>query len=95
MMRIVWFKMAVRDLELIKDYITQDNPQTAHQVVLRIKGAVSLLSEQPGIGRPGRISNTKELVIDYTPYILPYWVRDNRIEILRVLHATRQWPQNF
>jgi toxin ParE1/3/4 len=95
MMRVVWFKMAVRDLESVKDYIAQDNPQAAQKIVLRIKTTVSLLSEQPGIGRPGRVSNTKELVIDHTPYILPYRVRDHRIEILRVLHATRRWPQKL
>jgi len=95
MMKTVWFKMAVGDLELVKNYIAQDNPQAARQTVLRIKDAVSLLSEQPGIGRLGRVPNTKELVIDHTPYILPYRVRDNRIEILRVLHATRRWPQKL
>ncbi|VAW93182.1 Death on curing protein, Doc toxin [hydrothermal vent metagenome] len=95
MMKVVWFKMAVRDLEWVKDYIIQDNPEAAQKLVLRIKDAVSLLSEQPGMGRLGRVPNTKELVIDHTPYILPYRVRDNRIEILRVLHATRRWPQGF
>ncbi|MCF6209729.1 MAG: type II toxin-antitoxin system RelE/ParE family toxin [Gammaproteobacteria bacterium] len=73
--------------------VTQDNPQAAQKLVLIIKGAVSLLSEQPGIGRPGRIPNTKEFVVDHSSYILPYRVRDNKIEILRVLHATRRWPQ--
>ena len=65
------------------------------QVVSRIKYTVSFLSEQPGIGRPGRVPNTKELVVDRTPYILPFRVRDNRIEILRVLHAARQWPKGL
>ncbi len=95
MMKVVWFKMAVRDLESLKGYITQDNPQTAQKIVLGIKDKISLFSEQPGMGRPGRVPNTKELVIDHTPYILPYRVRDNRIEILRVLHVTRRWPQKF
>ena len=47
-----------------------------------IKKAVSLLSEQPAIGRVGRVPNTRELVVDKTPFILPYRVRDNKIEIL-------------
>jgi len=94
-MKVVWFKKAIWDLESAKNYITQDNPLAAQQVVSRIKETVSLLSEQPGIGRPGRVPNTKELVVDRTPYILPYRVRDNRIEILRVLHAARQWPKGL
>ncbi len=94
-MKVIWFKKAIWDLESAKDYITQDNPLAAQQVVSRIKDAVLLLSEQPGIGRPGRVPNTKELVVDQTPYILPYRVRDNRIEILRVLHTARRWPKRL
>ena len=95
MMRVIWFKRAIWDLKSAKDYITQDDPQAAQQIVHRIKDKVSLLSEQPGIGRPGRVPNTKELVVDRTPFILPYRVRDNKIEILRVLHASRRWPKKM
>ena len=95
MMRVIWFKRAIWDLKSAKDYITQDEPQAAQQIVQRIKDKVSLLSEQPGIGRPGRVPNTKELVVDRTPFILPYRVRDNKIEILRVLHASRRWPKKI
>ncbi len=95
MMQVIWFKRAIEDLMSAKDYITQDSPQAAQQIVQKIKNKVSLLSEQPGIGRPGRVPNTKELVIDKTPYILPYRVRDNKIEILRVLHTSRRWPKKI
>ncbi len=95
MMKIVWFKRAIWDLQSAKDYITQDNPIAAQQIVQRIKNKVSLLSEQPGIGRLGRVPNTKELVIDRTSFILPYRVRDSRIEILLVLHSSRRWPSKI
>ena len=94
-MKIVWFKSAILDLISVKQYIAQDSPTAARQVVARIGDAVSLLSTQPGIGRPGRVPNTKELVIDRTPYILPYRVRDNRVEILRVLHSSKRWPKSL
>ena len=35
---------------------------------------------------------TRELVIRNLPYIIPYRVRENFIEILRVLHTSRRWP---
>lgn len=95
MMRVVWFKSAIQDLVSLKQYIAQDNPTAANQVVARIGEAVSLLSTQPGIGRPGRVQYTKELVVDRTPYILPYRVRDGRIEILRVLHSAKRWPKTI
>lgn len=91
-MKVIWFKKAIEDLVSAKNYIDLDNPQSAQKIVLRIKNKVSLLSEQPGMGRLGRVPNTRELVIDHTPYILPYRVRDNKIEILRVLHTARRWP---
>ena len=94
-MKVVWFKSAILDLKSVKDYITQDNPRAAQQIVQRIKDKISLLSEQPGIGRPGRVPNTRELVVDRTHFILPYRVRDNKIEILRVLHTSRRWPKNI
>ncbi len=94
-MKVVWFKSAILDLISVRDYIIQDNSQAAQQVVQRIKDKVSLLSEQPGIGRLGRVPNTRELLVDRTPFILPYRVRDNKIEILRVLHTSRQWPKKI
>lgn len=53
------------------------------------------MSEQPAMGRLGRVPNTRELVIDKAPYILPYRVRDNKIEILCVLHTSRRWAEKI
>ena len=94
-MKVIWFKRAILDLKSAKDYITQDNPLAAQQIVQRIKEKVSLLSDQPGIGRLGRVPDTRELLVDRTPFILPYRVRDNKIEILRVLHTSRRWPKKI
>ena len=94
-MKLVWFKRAVWDLRLVQSYIAQENPQAARKTVNQIKDKVSLLMEQPGIGRLGRVPNTRELIIDHTPYVLPYRVRDNTIEILRVFHTSRKWPNKL
>ncbi len=94
-MKLVWFKRAVWDLRLVQSYIAQEDPQAARKTVNKIKDKVSLLMEQPGIGRLGRVPNTRELIIDHTPYILPYRVRDNKIEILRVFHTLRKWPKKL
>jgi len=95
MMEVLWFKRAIWDLKAAKDYIAQDNLKAAQKVVQKIKDKVSLLSEQPSIGGVGRVPHTKELVVDQTPFILPYRVRDNKIEILRVLHTSRRWPNQM
>jgi toxin ParE1/3/4 len=94
-MEVIWFKRAIQDLVLAKEYIAKDNTNATISTVQRIRDKVNLLCEQQSIGRLGRIPNTRELVIDKTPYILPYRVRDNKVEILRVLHSSRRWPTSI
>lgn len=76
----------------VRAYIARDNPMAAARVALRIRDAVEQLSENPGIGRPGRVIDTRELVVAGTPYVLPYTVSGGEIIILRVLHGAQQWP---
>lgn len=94
-MIIRWLDDAVTDLQSLRHYIAQDNAVAAIKVVKKILHSVEALSEQPGIGRPGRVVNTRELVISGTPYIIPYRVKDNTIEILRVFHNAMQWPEDL
>lgn len=91
-MKIKWSEDAILDLHSLRHYIAQDNPSAAHKISQKILYLVELLSEHPLIGRPGRISETRELVISGTPYIIPYRIRKENIEILRVFHAAMQWP---
>ncbi|MGD2020834.1 MAG: type II toxin-antitoxin system RelE/ParE family toxin [Thiohalocapsa sp.] len=51
------------------------------------------LADNPSLGRPGRVLDTRELMVTGTPYLVPYTVSDNEIVILRVLHGAQQWPQ--
>lgn len=83
---------ALRNLREEFDYIAQDDPQAASRVVAKVEAAVALLAEQPALGRTGRVPGTRELVIPETPYVVPYRVRGQRVEILRVFHARRRWP---
>lgn len=92
-MRLRWTRLAERDLDDIAEYIGQDSPAAAARVVLElIDQAETLLSRHVGLGRPGRVLGTRELVIRNLPYVIPYRVRDNYLEILRVLHTSRRWP---
>lgn len=94
-MRVKWTEHAIFDLEQAEAYIAQDNPQAAAGVILKIIDAVWLLKDQPGLGRAGRIPGTKELVIPNTPYIAPYRVKDDAVQILRVYHSSRTWPDRL
>ena len=92
-MRLRWTKRAERDLDEIAAYIGQDSPAAAARVILELLDQTeNLLLERPAVGRPGRVLGTRELVIGGLPYVVPYRVREKDIEVLRVLHTSRRWP---
>ena len=95
-MRLRWTRRAERDLDEIAAYIGQDSPAAAARVVLELIDQVEkLLPAHPAIGRPGRMIGTRELVIGELPYVIPYRVRAQDLEILRVLHTSRRWPEDI
>lgn len=89
---IQWSQQARRDLVSLRGWLTERNPTAAQAHARRIAEAARRLAEFPGLGRPGRLPNTRELVIPQTPYVLPYSVRDGRVLILAVLHHSQRWP---
>jgi toxin ParE1/3/4 len=92
--RLKWSEPAIADLVALREYIRTDNPIAAQQVATRLLEAVAVLRDQPGIGRVGRVPGTRELVVSGTPYIVPYRVKGEVIELLRVLHGARRWPDS-
>lgn len=96
-MKIVWLKAAEADLEEAFDYLIQNSPQAALRAYEIVKQKVELLADHPHLGRPGRVKDTRELVVAGTRYIVAYTVdtRANVIVILRVLHGRRLWPEAF
>jgi len=93
--RVRWLSIALANLDAEAEYIAEDNPAAAGRVVQRIFRAADLLEKNPALGRPGRVAGTREVVVAETPYILPYRVRGEVVEILRVFHAARKWPKRF
>jgi toxin ParE1/3/4 len=95
-MNIVWSPEAIQDLISLRAYIAEDSPAGARRIVLRILHDIEyLLPDNPHIGRPGRVPGTRELVIPRTPYIVPYRMQGASIQILRVYHGARRWPNSF
>ena len=94
-MKIVWTRRAGASLDREWTYIARDDPKAARRVAARIIEATQRLTEQPNMGRPGRVPGTRELVVPGTPYIVPYRLEGGTVQILHVLHATRKWPEGF
>jgi len=92
----VWSPEAVADLVALRAYIEEANPGAAQRVALKIIHTVeTLLPANPDLGRPGRVPGTRELVIPRTPFIVPYRVVGNTIQILRIFHGARRWPETL
>ena len=92
----IWSPEAIADLAALRAYVEQDDPAAAQRVALHIiRNVETLLPHSPEMGRPGRVPGTRELVIPRTPYIVPYRLVGNAIQVLRVFHGARQWPEAF
>jgi toxin ParE1/3/4 len=89
---VKWLRKALKNLEQAYDYVAADNPEAAVQVVLKLQAAANQLAEFPLLGKVGRVEQTRELMIAHTPYILVYRVKGKTVEILRVLHGSKRYP---
>lgn len=87
-----WTRRALRQIEEAYAYLHERNPAAADAVMLRVDQALDALPSHPEMGKPGRIEGTRELTVTGTPFIVPYRMREGRIEILAFLHAARKWP---
>ena len=95
-MKIAWSPEAVEDLVSLRAYIAEDNPAAARRTVQHLVESIEqLLPDNPQIGRAGRVPGTRELVIPRSPYIVPYRLQRTTIQILRVYHAARRWPDSL
>ena len=94
-MRVRWLRTALRNLDDEASYIAIEDSVAARLVVERVLSAVAMLEQQPGVGRPGRVHGTRELLVSKTRYIVPYRVRGDVVEILRVFHTSRRLPQRW
>jgi toxin ParE1/3/4 len=94
-MRVRWLRKAPRNLDDDATYIAADDTAASRLAVKRVLDAASNLAEQPGLGRPGRVPGTRELIVAKTRYIVPYRVRGETVEILRVFHTSRRLPDRW
>jgi toxin ParE1/3/4 len=91
-MQIKWTRPAANDLQEAFAYILQEDPQAALQTVERIEQSVQYLGQHPRLGRIGTLPDTRELIVPQTPYFVAYRIRGNIVEILAIVHMSKQWP---
>lgn len=93
--RVRWTRVAIEDLDHAYNYIAARSPAGACAVMERVESALKALKDHPEMGRPGRVEETRELVIPRTPFIIAYRLFKKRLDILAFIHAARRWPERF
>ena len=88
---IEWIPMAVEDLEAICRYHEErGEPELGKEITLKLLDSVKRLESFPEYGRPWLIMpGTRDIIPQDLPYIVIYWLKNSRIEILRIFHTSR------
>jgi len=94
-LKLLWTPRALHHLNCAWVYIAKDNVVAADRLVQSFITAVESPQPHPELGRKGRSSATRELVIPGTPYIVVYRLRSAHIQVLAVFHSARRWPDSF
>ena len=83
-MKVAFHPAARDDLDRIFDWIADQNPRAARELIARIEARVMRLKnrEITHMGRPGLVEGTRELL--EWPYIIVYRVDEVREEIVVV-----------
>lgn len=92
---IRWLPRALENLESELQRVAQVNEAAAKRIAAVVKSRTDNLVHFPDSGRPGRVPGTRELVIAEFPYIVPYRVRGNVVEILRFFHTSQKPPKHW
>ncbi len=84
------------DLESIHEYYeTRLGTESADAVVADIIEALERLETFTGMGRPSQTPDVRELVFSRFPFIAPYRLRHNEVQILRILHQRTERPEEW
>jgi toxin ParE1/3/4 len=89
--RIVWAPQAHQDRRDIWDFIAIDSAAAAARMDDLFAASVTRLADFPLMGKPGKISDTREL-IPHENYRIVYEVDSNAVRVLALVHVSRRWP---
>ncbi|OTP75400.1 type II toxin-antitoxin system RelE/ParE family toxin [Caballeronia sordidicola] len=90
-MTVRWLPAALINLADILDAITEESPQGAAMLSAEIQTKTARLETHPKLYKAGRVRGTRECVVTEN-YLMVYRIQGDNVEIIRVLHARKQWP---
>ena len=90
-MKVFWTPEAEQDRTDIWLHIAPDNLRAAARMDELFSDAAARLADHPKLGRPGKISGTRELVV-HESYRLVYEIEGEVVWVLTLVHTAQQWP---
>lgn len=90
-MKVIWSPTALEHRKKIALFVARDDPDAAKRLVRLLEEGSRKLAQFPSLGRPGRVSDTRELSV-HKYYFIVYEVSDNVVTILAIWHTAMQYP---
>lgn len=90
-MKIGWTRQALGDLASALDCAACEKPSARARVGLAIEKSAEALLQNPELGRPGRVKDTRELQVPGTPLLISYRIQKGKVSVLALLHGARKW----
>lgn len=87
--------LAERDLNAIYDYIAEENPAAALQVIIRLEEQFNTISDMPNIGRKREELAASLRSSPQGRYVIFYRDFKDCVEIARVIHSARDIDSIF
>jgi toxin ParE1/3/4 len=84
---------AKQDILLAAQYIADFNPAAAKQWRQSIHGTCRALSDMPGMGHHVSVLPDDIRMFSKGSYLIFFVVDEDKVEIIRVLHAARDWTK--
>jgi toxin ParE1/3/4 len=92
-MRLKFLKLAKQDIGEAVSHFKRTAPHAIDGFAAAIKTSLSLILSNPNVGRPSQTANIREWSVPNWPYVIPYRIVGDDIEILRVWHTRRDRPE--
>ncbi len=88
-MKVRYTRRALRHLDSILAWISQDRPKAALGQIQRIEHAIDLIGQFPQMGHTGISTGTLEFVVPGTPFIVIYRIGKDEVQVLSVVHGAK------
>jgi len=84
---------ARRDLLEIAEHISIERPLAAQRALAALIERVDRLADFPELGQSINALGPGVRRLSVPPWLVVYEYRDDRVRIIRILHAARNWPR--